>query len=686
MRDLIGCTLGHYRITDKIGEGGMGEVFRAHDERLDREVAVKVLPEAVALDKARLARFEREAKAVAALSHSNILEIFDFDTDDSVAYAVTELLEGETLQENLQKSAGPLPLGRVMEIAESVANGLGAAHGQGVIHRDIKPSNIFLCADGRVKILDFGLARDVKASTPHETHSPTLSRYTDPGAVMGTAGYMSPEQARGEPADHRSDIFALGCCLHEMLTGQRAFHGGSAAETMANILKEEPEPIANRRTDVPPKLIETVEKSLRKDATARHQQIDELLDSLEGSRIQYENPRTTLVGWLKKQRKVAALCLVALIVIVASVAVFIRNKRQSVRTAGIISELQPAAEAGRFDEVFMELGRQSVSIGEIKNEVFAEQVAGTLSIDSEPRRAAVSLARVLVDPEPALGDPVGIGHTPVEGHLLVAGEYLVSLTIEGRQPAEFLVNIDPGHSVLVEREFVSAESAEMAKVEAGVSLSGEVVPAFLIDQREVTNEEFFRFVTAGGYREPTFWPETFFVDAESTPRDMAIAKLVDQTGLSGPRFWSNGRYEDGKQDHPVVGVAWYEAVAYARWAGKELPNLDQWWRAAVGDGETVFPWGNDVKTIHLRANFGMRGTQAVGLFPLGMSPFGCLDMAGNVREWVAGTESVGGLRAAVGGSWKEPSYMFGSSFAESYDAGLRSDGIGFRCAKPVAIE
>jgi len=205
-------------------------------------VAIKVLPELVAADRDRLRRFEREAKAVAALSHPNILEIHDFDTESDVTFAVTELLEGETLQEHLHKNRGPLPWQRVHEIGAAVANGLGAAHGKGVVHRDIKPSNIFMCSDGRVKILDFGLAatRGV-VDTEAETGS-LEAPLTHKGTVMGTVGYMAPEQVRGEAADARTDIFALGCVLYEMLSGQRAFKRDTTAEIMTAILREEPPP------------------------------------------------------------------------------------------------------------------------------------------------------------------------------------------------------------------------------------------------------------------------------------------------------------------------------------------------------------------------------------------------------------------------------------------------------------
>ena len=274
MQDLIGRTLGHYRIVDKIGEGGMGEVYRAHDERLDRDVAVKVLPSSFAQDPDRIGRFEREAKAVAKLEHPNILAIYDFGTDQGVTYAVTELLEGETLRERLE--AGALGWRKAAETGAAIAEGLAAAHGAGIIHRDLKPDNIFLTSDGRVKILDFGLARDVEAAAPDETHSPTVSRYTDPGAVMGTAGYMSPEQVRGEPADGRSDIFALGSVLYEMATGRRAFARDTAAETMTAILREEPEEATASDTAAAPELQRIITRCLEKNQEERFQSARDL--------------------------------------------------------------------------------------------------------------------------------------------------------------------------------------------------------------------------------------------------------------------------------------------------------------------------------------------------------------------------------------------------------------------------
>jgi len=262
MKDFIGRTLGHYRIVEKIGEGGMGEVYRAHDERLDRAVAIKVLPEAVAGDSDRLRRFESEAKAVAHLDHPNILSIHDFGTEDGVAYAVMELLEGESLRELISK--GSITTGKAVDYAKAIADGLAAAHEKGIIHRDLKPENVFLTKDSRVKILDFGLAKLKLPDADLTTETPTETLDTSPGGLIGTVPYMAPEQVQGEPADQRSDIFALGVVLYEMLTGHRPFGGSTTVETAAAILKEDPEPISVAAPAVSPALGSVVLKCLEK--------------------------------------------------------------------------------------------------------------------------------------------------------------------------------------------------------------------------------------------------------------------------------------------------------------------------------------------------------------------------------------------------------------------------------------
>ncbi len=262
MRDLVGQTLGHYRIVEQIGAGGMGVVYRGHDERLDRDVAIKVLAEEVATDPDRLARFEREARAVAKLNHPNILAIHDFGTEDGVAYAVMELLEGESLREVI--STDRLTVGKSVEYTRAIADGLAAAHEKGIVHRDLKPENVFLTRDGRIKILDFGLAKLHLPEQDLATETPTATLETQPGGLLGTVAYMAPEQVRGLPADDRSDIFAVGVVLYEMLTGHRPFGGSSSLETAAAILKEDAEPISAVSPTVPPALGGVVAQCLEK--------------------------------------------------------------------------------------------------------------------------------------------------------------------------------------------------------------------------------------------------------------------------------------------------------------------------------------------------------------------------------------------------------------------------------------
>jgi serine/threonine protein kinase/tetratricopeptide (TPR) repeat protein len=273
-----GTRLGPYEIVAPLGAGGMGEVYRAYDPRLEREVAVKILPARLSDEADALGRFEREARAVAALSHPNILSIFDFGRDRDVTYLVSELLEGETLRATLDQ--GSLPSARAVGIAMALADGLSAAHSRGLVHRDLKPENVFITTEGVIKILDFGLARQTEPWLSRaDSTSPTVAA-TIPGTVLGTFGYMSPEQARGQPADARSDIFSLGCVFYEMLAGERAFGGTTAAETLAAVLRDEPRGLRKGAARVPQEVREILVRCLEKSPADRFPTARELASAL----------------------------------------------------------------------------------------------------------------------------------------------------------------------------------------------------------------------------------------------------------------------------------------------------------------------------------------------------------------------------------------------------------------------
>ena len=287
-----GTKVGAYEIVGPLGAGGMGEAYRARDPRLGREVAIKVLPEDFLEGEERKARFEREAKLLAALNHPNIAAVFTFEeipgsaSSSSLHILVMELVEGETLRQRLAQ--GALTVRKAVELGAQMARGLAAAHESGIVHRDFKPENVVLTADGRAKILDFGLAKQRSVEAEDDTKSPTMARATDPGTLLGTVGYMAPEQVRGLPADARSDIFAFGCVLFEMVTGRRAFKGDSAIETMNAILKEEPPEADLSSGRIPPDLDRLVRHCLEKNPAERFQSARDLafdLDALGGTSV-----------------------------------------------------------------------------------------------------------------------------------------------------------------------------------------------------------------------------------------------------------------------------------------------------------------------------------------------------------------------------------------------------------------
>ena len=320
MNTGAGARLGRYEIRSKIGEGGMGEVYRAHDLDLDRQVAIKILPATFATDPDRLQRFEQEARATSALNHPNILTVYDVGNNEGSPYIVAELLEGRELRDLLKTSS--LSERKAIEYAQQIATGLAAAHQRGITHRDLKPENLFVTNDGHIKILDFGLAKlRAQRADVISSEVKTEKQVTDPGTVMGTVGYMSPEQVRGQPADHRSDIFSFGAILYEMLSGERAFRRETMAETMTAILKEEPPDLTLSNRQISAQSERVVRHCLEKRSEDRFQSARDLafalgalstsgprqIDELESAKTAVRSPTNSQrLPWI-----VAGVCVLA---------------------------------------------------------------------------------------------------------------------------------------------------------------------------------------------------------------------------------------------------------------------------------------------------------------------------------------------------------------------------------------
>ncbi len=326
-----GTKLGPYEIASTLGVGGMGEVYRARDTRLGRDVAIKVLPESLANDADPLLRFEQEARAIAALNHPNILGIFDVGVHGATRYLVSELLEGETLRQKLE--TGPLAARRATEYAAEIANGLAAAHAKGVVHRDLKPENIFITKTGRVKILDFGLAKVSEEAAAAGTLETVAGTRTAPGMVMGTVGYMSPEQVRGERLDHRTDIFSFGAVLYEMVSGKRAFQGGSGVETMNAILKEDPPELSDSNVAISPGMERIIRRCLEKNPEQRFQSASDLTFAIETlSGKSGVSATVQAIAKPSRRRWIGAAVLVAVAALAGAFAVGLRSGRSRVPT------------------------------------------------------------------------------------------------------------------------------------------------------------------------------------------------------------------------------------------------------------------------------------------------------------------------------------------------------------------
>lgn len=655
---MIGRTLSHYEILEEISRGGMGIVYRAHDVKLHRDVALKILPPELVEDEERKRRFVQEARAAAALQHPNIATVFEIGEADDTTFIAMELIEGEQLSDVL--SRGPLSLERSVQVAQEIADGLARAHDKGVVHRDLKPSNVMIAPDGHAKLIDFGVAKLVEVFDEDGSEAATAIKETRPGSVLGTVAYMSPEQAKGSSVDHRSDVFSFGIVLHEMLSGHSPFDRDTGAETLAAILNES----APKLTGNAGKLQSIVNRCLAKDPDSRYEAMEDVALALRAESA--STPATRI--WKK--------ALVGLALASTVAGWFLYQNLTQVRWAREVAvpEVARLMEEDNYVEAFALASEAERHIsGDPTLVELWSRLSRRVSFDTDPVGAEVWY-RPYGRPEQSWEL---LGVTPIVERRVPFSPFWIKVEKEGYYPNEELVPLflnDRQREFHLDLDVIGSVPPEMARVPGGrlrIYFAGFDpaatfdAPSFHIDEREVTNEDFQRFVDAGGYRTEDYWKHPFMKEGVVLSWDEAMARFRDETGRHGPSTWAGGTYPDERSEHPVSGVSWYEAAAYAEFVGKSLPTVYHWlWAGRSWGAEYVLPL----------SNFDGDGPRPVASQP--PSFFGAYDMAGNVKEWC--WNASGSDRYILGGGWDEPPHMFYEpDFRDPFD---RSPTNGFRLA------
>ena len=656
--------LAHYELLDKLGEGGMGALYRARDTRLNRTVALKLLREGRLSDPDLARRLVQEARAASQLNDPHIVTIFEVDDSPGQEFIAMEYVEGEPLSARLGR--GALPIDEVLRIALQAAEGLAAAHAAGIVHRDLKPSNVMLSSSGRVKLLDFGLAKVSATTTADDTESvPTLDAAprTRTGAILGTPAYMSPEQAEGKRLDARSDVFSFGVLLHELLTGKRPFRGDTEIAVLASILRDEPEPVAKLRPDTPPALARIVARCLEKKPEARYADGAALVADLRACREALAGPHVVPLWRRPLVLGGAAVLLVALAAAGFALQRLARDRAARQQLAGL--ETLRDAE-GHYAAYLAARELQPILGGDPAFGRIWASLTLPASVTTQPE-GAVAFVKPYARPDAPWER---LGTTPLEDVSIPFAYVRWRFEKDGFDPLEVTFDTRSREPLRLVPEGQAPPG--MARVAAGPAPDAPTIelPDTWLDVYEVTNRQYRQFVDAGGYRDARHWQEPFVKDGRTLGFDEAMALFRDTTGRPGPSTWELGSYPQGQADLPVGGVSWYEAAAYARFAGKRLPTAPEWYRAAGAD---LF------SEILGLSNFGGKGPSPVGSHQ-GMTPWGHFDMAGNVKEWTWNAPAEApGRRFALGGAWNDSPYMFVDR--DAADAFDRRPELGFRCAR-----
>ncbi len=660
-----GTTLGRYLILEPLGAGGMGVVYRARDQRLERDVAIKLLLSGM-LEAGNDAhrRFHKEALALARLSHPHIAAIYDVGQQDQLDYIVMECIAGQSLAALLR--SGPLPVKDATSIVLQIAQALEEAHELGIIHRDLKPGNVMITPRSQVKVLDFGIAKLLDPAA-----RPDATRSLETFSLVGTLRYMSPEQAEERTLDARSDLWSLGVLYFELLTGSPPFSTDTPIALLRAILERHPPTLRSMRPDAPEAAEAIVTRALKKDPGARYQtasafaaDTSELLAQLTGSHTAQTTPASG-----KTSRLWIAGLITLLVCFAAAAALWLH--RSSQRTWA--REQAPA----QFDELIAAqkplaaqaiLSRaQQIFPGDAPLAQLAAAHTVKTSVTSTPSNAKVEIQDYLTPDGPWHI----LGNTPLRNVAMPKGYFRWRVSAPG---AGELVTA-PETNAEMNFPLEAAHNAPAGMGYAAASTWGDYLafigwvgpyelPAFYIDRLEVTNREYQAFVDAGGYDKPAYWPSEL---AKANPAPPS-AQFRDITGRPGPATWVAGHFPEGKADFPVSGVSWYEASAYAAYADKQLPVLAQWYSAAPPDVAAYTVQLSNLSTSSLATAGAAKG----------IGPFGTDDMAGNVREWVANPVD-NKLHFILGGSWQSPAYLYSSPEALSpFD---RSPANGVRCVR-----
>ena len=664
---MIGERISHYRIISEIGAGGMGVVYKAEDLRLGRFVALKFLPPQLMRDDDARRRLFAEARAASTLDHANVCTIYDVEElPDGRAFIAMAFVDGETFKTRLER--GPLPPAEAARLTLQVAHGLARAHHAGIVHRDIKPGNIMITPEGEAKLLDFGIAKFAGGGDLTRT-----------GTTVGTIAYMAPEHVRGGVGDSRGDVWALGVVLYEMLAGTRPFTGGDDYELLQAII-EKPVPSlpalgSSGRHD---ELAGIVSRALDRDPSRRYASAGEMAQAIE--RLLQSSATTVAmavpISRAGRSRTVIAVVTIAVAAVVGGGLWAWRSSGTRTARNVMLPEALRLADLDRYGEAFVLATEAERAIhGDPVLAGLWPRISRTTNITSSPEGADLSFA--LIGGE---GHWHPVGRTPLQNVRVPRGVFrwrFAKTGLETREvvrasaPGGFLSGLDrvsltPPGAIPPEMVMVVVPPDGLRLTITGFDYN-IAVPAkdFLIDRAEVTNADFKAFVDAGGYVKREYWKESFVRDGQPLDWSAAMALFRDRTGRPGPATWQGGAPPVSQEQHPVTGVSWYEAAAYAAFRGKQLPTIYHWSYAAcpeLGDAVTR------------TSNYGGSGPLPAAT-ARGLGAYGTVDMAGNVKEW-AWNDTGSGARYLLGGAWNDPDYAF--LYSDSRSPFDRSETNGFR--------